>query len=181
MWNQLHKTLQIYFNESISPCHSVKIFKNSQRQSRVMRICHFQAQNDPFVLNKFFWQKPLLLLSSNYWSSSLWIFFKKSYNRYRVMMCHFWVQNDPFAPNKFFLDKIVNIIFLYVLVPFIVQNFKKILPADPELWDASLLGLKWPICPNEIFFIKCFKKPCFFHLCLSTCQNRNWSVKGYLR
>ena len=61
------------------------------------------------------------------------------------------------------------------------KTLKKFFQRIQSYEDASLLGLKWPICPNEIFFIKCFKKPCFFHLRLSTCQNRNWSVKGYLR
>ena len=37
-----------------------------------------------------------------------------------------------FGP-KIFLKKIINIIFIYLLAPFIVQNFKKILTADPEL------------------------------------------------
>ena len=30
-------------------------------------ICHFRVQNGLFVLNKIFWYKPLLLLSSTYW------------------------------------------------------------------------------------------------------------------
>ena len=47
---------------------------------------------------------------------------------------HFWAQNGPFAPNKnIFLKKIINIIFIYLMVPFIVRTFKKILTADPEL------------------------------------------------
>ena len=36
------------------------------------------------------------------------------------------------CPKQFF-GKIINIILIYLLAPFIVQNFKKILPADPEL------------------------------------------------
>ena len=50
-----------------------------------------------------------------------------------MRMRHFWAQNGPFAPNNFFLWKIVNIILIYLLARFIVQYFKKILPADPEL------------------------------------------------
>ena len=71
---------------------------------------------------------------------------------------------------------------MYLLAPFILQNFKKILKADSEfLWKNSLilqqiqsyedvpfLGLKWPICPNEIFFTKPVKKPCSFESYLST-------------
>ena len=48
-------------------------------------------------------------------------------------MYHFGAQNGPFAPNKNFFFKILNITVIYLLAPFIVQNFKKILSADPEL------------------------------------------------
>ena len=65
-----------------------------------------------------------------------------------MRMRHFWTQNGPLAPNKFF-SKIINIIFIYLLAPFIAQNFKKILPADPELWCA-IFGPKWPIYWNLI-------------------------------
>ena len=51
------------------------------------------------------------------------------------------------CPPKEFFWKIINIILIYLLAPFIVQNFKKILPANPELQG-------WPISPNENFFQK---------------------------
>ena len=35
--------------------------------------------------------------------------------------------------KRFFFLKIITIILIYLLAPFIVQNLKKILPADPEL------------------------------------------------
>ena len=47
-------------------------------------------------------------------------------------MRYFWIQNGPFAPQKFFW-KIIDIILIYLLAPFIAQTFKKTLPADPEL------------------------------------------------
>ena len=50
-----------------------------------------------------------------------------------MWMHHFWAQNGPFALNNFFFSKIIDITLIYLLAPFIVQNFKKILPADPEL------------------------------------------------
>ena len=42
---------------------------------------------------------------------------------------------------------------MYLLVSFILQNFKKILRADPELWDVPFSGPKWPLCPDQIFFL----------------------------
>ena len=47
-------------------------------------------------------------------------------------MHHFWAQIGPFAQNNFFW-KIIDTTLVYLLAPFIMQNLKKILPADPEL------------------------------------------------
>ena len=38
---------------------------------------------------------------------------------------HFWVQNGRFTPNKHFLGKIINIIFIYLLIHFTAPNLKK--------------------------------------------------------
>ena len=76
----------------------------------------------------FFWHKPLLLLSSTYWPFSLCKILKNSYSGSQVMRIHhFWDQNSPFAPNIFFFFflRIINIILIYLLAPFIVQNLKK--------------------------------------------------------
>ena len=56
-------------------------------------------------------------------------------------MWHFWAQNGQFSLNKFFLVKTINITFIYLLVLFIVQNLKKTLGADPELWGCTIF---WP-------------------------------------
>ena len=77
---------------------------------------------------------------------------------------------------------------MYLLTPFILQNFKKV----PVFWykhssnqnsnqpkffqqiqsyeDMQFLGQNWPISPNEILFRKPVNEPCFFHSCLSICQ-----------
>ena len=68
-------------------------------------VGHFWDQNSPFVLNKVFWCKPLLLLSSTCWPFSLCKIFKKNYNGSRIMtMHHFWAQSGPFAPPKIFFE-----------------------------------------------------------------------------
>ena len=68
-------------------------------------VHHFWDQNSPFVLNKIFWCKPLLLLSSTYWPFSLCKILKHSCSGSGIMvMHHFWAQNDPFAPNNFFFE-----------------------------------------------------------------------------
>ena len=134
-------------------------------------MCHFQAQNGPFVLNKFFFG------TNHYYYFHLPIgpshcakFKKNSFSRSRVMrMCHFLIQNGPFAPPQFFFSKIINIILIYLLGFFVVQNFKKILQADPELWGCAIFGLKMV---NE---------PCFFHSCLSTCQKSKTNINLLLK
>ena len=71
-----------------------------------------------------------------------------------MRICHFRAQNGPFALNKKSLVQAINIIFIYLLAPFIVQSFKKILTADPELWGCAIFGPKMAHLPNENFFIK---------------------------
>ena len=71
-----------------------------------------------------------------------------------MRMRHFWTQNGPFA--TIFFCKIINIILIYLLAPFIVQNFKKILPADPELWGCTIFGPKMVHFPKWEFFLKTF-------------------------
>ena len=88
----------------------------------------------------FFWYKPLWLLSSTYWPFSLWKILKSSYS-------------GSFAQNNFFC-KIITIMFIYLLAPFILQNFKKILPSDPELWGCAIFGPKMSPFPKWEFFQK---------------------------
>ena len=63
-------------------------------------------------------------------------------------------QNDQITPNKIFFRKTINIIFMPLLAPFIVQNRKTILTADSELWSHVILDIKWSICPKQEFFWK---------------------------
>ena len=53
--------------------------------------------------------------------------------------------------TKFFLEKQL-IKLSCTLALFILQNFKKILRADPELWDVPFSSPKWSIWPEQIFF-----------------------------
>ena len=55
-------------------------------------------------------------------------------------------------PPKKFLEKNVNIIFIHLLVPFFVQNFKTIFTADPELWGCTIFGPKMDHLPKKKFF-----------------------------
>ena len=55
-------------------------------------------------------------------------------------MCHYWVQNAPFALNKKSLVKIIKITSICISALFSVQNFKKILGVDLELWGWAIFG-----------------------------------------
>ena len=95
-------------------------------------MCHFQAQNDPFVLNKIFLVQTIitfiyLLALFNVQNLKKFLQRIQSYED-----APFLAQNGPLAPNNFFW-KIINITLIFPLAPFIVQNFKTILPVDPEL------------------------------------------------
>ena len=83
----------------------------------------------------------------------------------------------PFSPIENFFKKTVTKISMYLLVPFIVQNLKKVLKTDPKLWGRAIFRLL-----NEIFFRKAISKPCRrVHLCLSTCKKLESDVNPLMR
>ena len=64
-------------------------------------------------------------------------------------MHHFLVQNGPHTLIfHFFFWKTINIILIYLLGPFIVQHFLKILPADPELVMHNFWAQNGPFLQN---------------------------------
>ena len=131
-----------------------------------MRMCHFWAQNGPFVLNNFFFVQTIIItliyLLALFIVQNLKKFLQQiqSYGKY-----HFWAQNGPLAPNKTFLGKLLK----SFSSTYYSLSLCKILQADPELWGCTVFGPKMAHFPNEIFFRKPVNEPCFFHSCLSTC------------
>ena len=70
---------------------------------------HFWVQNGPFVPNKKFCGKIIVLIFIYLLIPSLGKILKNSYNGSRVKrMCHFWTQNGPICPHNFFKRKPVN-------------------------------------------------------------------------
>ena len=88
-----------------------------------MRMCHFRTQNGPFVLNIFFFLLALFIVEN------LNKFLQQIQSYEDVLL--FGPKRSIFPQNFFW--KIVKIILIYLLGPFIVQNLKKIIPVDPEL------------------------------------------------
>ena len=103
---------------------------------------------------KFFWYKPLLLLSSTYWPFSLCKIQKQFLQRIQNY------EDAPFlgpkwciCPTQIFFWKIINVILIYLLAPFIVQTFKNILLVDPVLLGCSTFGPKM-VHLTQFFFGK---------------------------
>ena len=117
-----------------------------------MKLHHFQVQNDPFARNTFF-EKTIKY--NFHVPLGLFHYTKVKENPYsgsRVMRMHyFWAQNHPLAPNENFFRKTINIIFMYLLAPFIVQKFKKILRADLGLCGCTIFRPKMACLPRKRF------------------------------
>ena len=98
-----------------------------------MRMCHFQAQNGTFALNKIFLVQTIIIT----FVYLLALFIVENLKKFLQQIQSY--EDAPFFGPKivylpqFFFWKIINITFIYLLAPFIVKNFKKILPTDPEL------------------------------------------------
>ena len=101
-------------------------------------MCHFWAQNGPFVLNKIFLVQTIIIT----FIYLLALFIVQNLKKFLQQIQSY--EDAPFlgpkwsiCPKQIFFWKIINIILIYLLAPFIVQNFKKILPVDPELWGCA--------------------------------------------
>ena len=57
------------------------------------------------------------------------------------------------------------------MTPFILQNFKKLLWVDPELWDVPFSGPKWSICHGKKIFVQTIIITFIYLLSLFIVQN----------
>ena len=135
-----------------APFHSAKFLKSSW----VMRMCHFWAQNGPFVLNNFFWYKPLLLLSSTCWLFSLCKIYKIFLQRIqRYEDRSFLGPKWSICSKQFFFEN-YSYHFHLTISPFQCAKFQKNFPADPVLWGCAIFGPKKTHLPKwEIFQKTC--------------------------
>ena len=114
-----------------------------------MPISNFQTQNGPFVLNKFFSQYKLLLLSFIYWPFSLCKIEKKF-----LQQIHFVGQKWSICPKQmdhfFFFWKIKSFSSTCWSLS-LCKILQKFLEWIQSYEDASFLHPKQPICPNDFF------------------------------
>ena len=83
-------------------------------------------------------------------------------------------QKCLFNPHDKFFEKKFNMIFMYLLVPFIVQNFlKKSLKQIQSHENAPFSGPKWPtyLTPNKNFWGKTINITSMYLLALFIDQN----------
>ena len=89
---------------------------------------------------RFFLKKQLKNFSCTSWSL-FWVklmkkpesWLKWKGHRHHTIFVPKWTNCSEY--NKISFRKTINVISMSLLVPFIVQNCKTILTADPELWD----------------------------------------------
>ena len=132
-------------------------------------MCHFQVENGPFVLNKFFLVQTITSIYL------LALFIVQNLKKILTVDPDLWGRiifgtKMVHLPPNFFFWKIIDIILIYLLASFILQNLKKILQSDPELWECAIFGPKIAHFPKWEFFRKPVNEPCFFHSCLPTSQ-----------
>ena len=66
----------------------------------------------------------------------------------------FWSKKWTSCAKDNFFRKTIDIIFMYLLTLLIMQNLKKTVRADPELWRHFIFWPKTTHLPEEIFFRK---------------------------
>ena len=121
-----------------------------------MRMCHFKAQNGPFVMNKKFFG------TNHYYTFIYLLAFFIVQNFLKILTtnpdlwgCAIFGPKMVHLPQTNFFSEKNYIIFIHLLDPFILQNFKKILRANPELWGCAIFGPKMPpFVQNNIFWYK---------------------------
>ena len=86
-----------------------------------MRMSHFQAHNGPFVMNKFFWVKTIIII----FIYLLALFIVQNFKKFlQQIQCYedvpFWGPKWCICHNQNYFWKIINISLIYLLAPFIV-------------------------------------------------------------
>ena len=147
----------IKFSCNYWPLSFCKILKNFFGSIQSYEMCHFRAQNGPFVMEKKFVQTIIITFI---YLLSLFIVqnFKKKFTvDPELWGCPIFGPKMVHLLQTNFFWKIIRIILVYLLVPFIlrIRNF----------WAQNS-----PFPQMRILFRKSVNEPCFFHSCLSTYQ-----------
>ena len=107
----------------------------------------FSSPKWPLFLNKFFLVQTIII-------TFIYLLALFYCERFKFWGYAIFGPRMVHLPQTQFFWKIINIILIYLLAPFIKQNFKKILPPDPELWGWVIFGPKMAHFPKWDFFQK---------------------------
>ena len=121
-------------------------------------MCHFRAQNVPFVMNKFFLLQTIIFT----FIYVLALFIVQNLKKFLQ-----WIQSYEDAPflgpkwsacpkQKFFWKKLLRSFSSTYWPLSLSKILKTFLQWIHSSEDAPFLGPKWPICPSENFFQKSF-------------------------
>ena len=118
-------------------------------------MCHFWAQTGLFVINKILMVQTIIIT----FIYLLALFIVQNLKKKFLQRIQRYEDTSFLGPkwficsNSFFFFFEKNyIIFIYLLAPFILRNFKKILKANPNLWGCAIFGPKIPqFVLNKIF------------------------------
>ena len=102
---------------------------------------------------KYFGYKPLLLLSSTYWPFSFVQNLKNILTAdLQLWGCAIFGPKRAHLPQTFFWKKLLRSFLSTYWLLSMCKIFQKFLQWIQTYEDVPFLGLKWPICWNEIFF-----------------------------
>ena len=135
-------------------------------------MCHFRAQNGPFVMNKIFLVQTIIIT----FIYLLALFIVQNLKKFLQQIQSY--EDAPFLGPKWSICLKQKIFWIKLSISFsstywslsLCKILQKFLQWIQSYEDAPFQGPKQPIYPNENFFRKPFNKPCSFRPCLSTCQ-----------
>ena len=130
-------------------------------------MCHFQVQNGPFVMNKFFLVQTIITfiyLLALFIVQNLKTFLQQIQSYEGVS---FFGPKWSFAPPQLFFGKLL-ISFSSTNQPLLLcKIFKKHSSSRSRVMMCNFLAQNGPFPQMRIFFRKPVDEPCFFHSCLS--------------
>ena len=120
-----------------------------------MRMCHFRAQNGPFVMNKFFLVQTIMIT----FIYLLALFIVQNLKKFLL-----WIRSYEDAPflgpkwsicsKQFFFGKLLKSFSCTYYHLSLGKTLKKFIKWIQSYEDVQFLGPKWPVSPDENFFQK---------------------------
>ena len=147
----------------LAPFILQNFFKNSQGQSRVMRMCHFHAQIGPFVMNKIFLVKTVIIT----FIYLLTIFIMQNLKKFLQRIQSY--EDAPFLDPKWSICAKHFFFHSYLPIsPFHWGKFKKKSSSGSRVSRMhNVWAQNGPFSQMTIFFRKPANELCFFQSCLS--------------